>query len=118
METKLKVSFYLKRNDVKADGRCPVMCAITIGKSRTCFSPKIAVPMSLWLNSVGRVGGRTKEAFKINAELDEYIASAYRNYHKLSKRFDKITALQVKETVCGMACAVEMLLKVFAAHNH
>lgn len=117
MEPKIKVYFYLKRTEVKQDGRCPIMGCITIGRSQACFSTRLRVPPALWSTDVARAGGRTKEALEINAGLDEYIASAHRYYRELSKRFDCVTPTQVKQAVQGMACAFETLMKVFATHN-
>lgn len=117
MKPTLRISFYLKRNECKPDGRCPVMGTITIGRSRACFSTKMRVPIALWISGADRVNGRTKEAAELNAELDEYRASAYKHFHELSKRFDNVTAVQVKQAVQGMACAFETLMKVFSSHN-
>lgn len=117
MKPTLRISFYLKRNECKPDGRCPIMGRITIGHSEAKFSTKIMVPMALWITGAHRVKGRSKEAMEINAELDDYRASAYRHFYELSKRFDNVTAMQVKQAVQGMACAFETLMKVFATHN-
>lgn len=90
---------------------------ITIGRSRARFNTKLTVPPTLWGSGACRVIGRTKEAAELNAELDDYRSSAYRHFHELSKRFDNVSAEQVKQAVQGMACAFETLMKVFAIHN-
>ena len=37
-QQELKVSFYLKKNEIKEDGRCPLMAILSIGKySETTF---------------------------------------------------------------------------------
>lgn len=41
--TEVKVSFYLKRNEEKADGTVPVLGRIRIGKSMVQFSAKVSV---------------------------------------------------------------------------
>lgn len=45
--TEVKVSFYLKRNEEKADGTVPALGRIRIGKSMVQFSAKASVPVSL-----------------------------------------------------------------------
>ncbi|MFV0392066.1 MAG: hypothetical protein ACK5KP_09330 [Paludibacteraceae bacterium] len=49
MRQEVKVSFYLKKNETKDDGKCPVMARLTVGKSKseTTFSTKMTVPVSL-----------------------------------------------------------------------
>lgn len=38
----VKVSFYLKKNETKEDGKCPLMATLSIGKfSKTTFSAKM-----------------------------------------------------------------------------
>ena len=117
MEPKMKIAFYIKKYACDLEGYCPVMGAITVGPSRVCFTTRIKAPMSLWVSGLGRVGGGTKEAGKINDQLDELIGRAHRHYHRLSERFDRVTARQVKEAVLGMASSVGLLLQVFSAHN-
>jgi hypothetical protein len=38
MNNDLKVSFYLKKNDIDPDGKCPVMGRIKVGKTEAPFS--------------------------------------------------------------------------------
>ncbi len=51
----VKVSFYLKRNEEKADGTVPILGRIRIGKSMVQFSAKVYVPVSLWDTTSGSV---------------------------------------------------------------
>ncbi|GHT70561.1 hypothetical protein AGMMS50239_39070 [Bacteroidia bacterium] len=53
MKQEVKVSFCLKKNEMKEDGKCPVMARLTVGKSETTFSAKMTIPVSLW--AAGRV---------------------------------------------------------------
>ena len=49
-QANVKVSFYLKKSEVDADGNCPVMAKLNVGKySEAAFSVKIKVPQSLSL---------------------------------------------------------------------
>ncbi len=70
MEKEVKVSFYLKRNETKEDGRCAVMARLTVGGfSKVIFSAKMLVPVSIW--SSGRAQGKSQLANEINQQLDE-----------------------------------------------
>lgn len=48
-QANVKVSFYLKKSEADADGNCPVMAKLNVGKySEAAFSVKIKVPQSRW----------------------------------------------------------------------
>ena len=82
-QQELKVSFYLKKNEIKEDGRCPLMAILSIGKySETTFSTKTNVPLSLWQS--GRATGKSQIANEINQRLDAIRASALSHYKELS----------------------------------
>ncbi len=115
MKQEVKVSFYLKKNEMKEDGTCPVMARFTVGKSETKFGAKMTVPISLWAS--GRAAGKSKAASEINRRLDEMRASALSHYRELSAVRDKVTAEDVKVVLLGMACGQEALLAYFRTHN-
>lgn len=67
MTKDVKVSFYLKRNETKKDGKSPVMARLSIGKfSETIFSAKMTVPADLWAS--GRATGKSHTANEINRQ--------------------------------------------------
>ena len=112
----VKVSFYLKKNETKEDGRCPLMATLSIGKfSETTFSAKMNVPVSLWAS--GRATGKSHEAIEINQQLDDLRASAISIYKELSAVKEKVTADEVKSLLLGMASGQETLLPYFRTHN-
>lgn len=112
----VKVAFYLKRNEAKEDGRCPVMARLSVGKySDVVFSMKMNVPMSLWV--LGRVSGKSLMAKDANRQLDEIRASALSIYQDLSAVREQITAEEVKNVLLGMASGQATLLSYFRAYN-
>lgn len=116
MKQEVKVSFYLKRNETKKDGKSPVMVRLSIGNySQTIFSAKMTVPADLW--SSGRATGKSHTAIEINQKLDEIRASALSYYRELSAVRDGVTADDVKNLLLGMASGQETLLSYFRAHN-
>ncbi|MCD7969935.1 MAG: site-specific integrase [Alistipes sp.] len=113
--TELKVAFYLKKNEQKPDGKCPVMARLTVGNSQTTFSTKFDAPASAWAS--GRVSGKSKDAAEINRQLDSLRASAVVHVRELSSVSDGVSAEQVKSLVLGMASGQQTLLAYFSRHN-
>ncbi len=57
-QTNVKVSFYLKKSEADADGKCPVMAKLCTGKySEAAFSMKLRVPQKMW--AAGRATGKS-----------------------------------------------------------
>lgn len=107
----VKVAFYLKSNEMNAEGRCPIMGRLTVGRSESVFSAKLSVPASLW--SSGRAKGKSVEVVAINRQLDEYRASALAIYREQSAIRERVTAEEVKCLLLGMAAGQETLLDYF-----
>lgn len=113
----VKVSFYLKRNEEKADGTIPILGRIRIGKSMVQFSAKVYVPVSLWDTTSGRAIGKSKTALSINASLDKTCVAIHSAYRKLSLKNHNVSALEVKNAFQGIASEQDTLVKYFEAHN-
>lgn len=111
-QANVKVSFYLKKSEADADGMCPVMARLNIGKySEAAFSVKLRVPQSMW--SSGRASGKSVKAKEINNRLDEIRAMALGVYAELSAVRDGVTAGDVKSLLLGMAGEQATLLSYF-----
>ena len=111
-QANVKVSFYLKKSEADADGNCPVMAKLNVGKySEAAFSVKIKVPQSRW--SSGRASGKSVAAKEINNRLDEIRAMALNIYMEQSAVRDGVTAEEVKGILLGMASGQETLLGYF-----
>ncbi|KAA6335464.1 Tyrosine recombinase XerC [termite gut metagenome] len=115
--SEVKVSFYLKRNEAKADGTVPVLGRIRIEKSMVQFSAKVSVPVSLWDTKSGRAIGKSKTALLINASLDKICVAIHSAYKELTNRNDKVSAQEVKNAFQGIASGQDTLIKSFEAHN-
>lgn len=111
-QANVKVSFYLKKSEADADGMCPVMARLNIGKySEAAFSLKLRVPQAIW--SSGRASGKSVKAKEINNRLDEIRAMALGIYAEQSEVRDGVTAEEVKSILLGMASEQETLLSYF-----
>lgn len=94
-QANVKVSFYLKKSEADANGECPVMAKLNIGKySEAAFSVKMKVPQSRWTS--GRASGKSVTAKEINNRLDEIRAVALSIYNEQSAVRDGVTAEEVK----------------------
>ncbi|GHT28706.1 hypothetical protein AGMMS49574_03550 [Bacteroidia bacterium] len=94
--TEVKVNFYLKRNEEKADGTVPVLGRIRIGKSMVQFSAKVSVPVSLWDTNSGRALGKSKAAISINASLDKICVAIHSACKDLLVKKENVSAGEVK----------------------
>ena len=111
-QANVKVSFYLKKSEADADGNCPVMAKLNVGKySEAAFSVKMKVPQSRWTS--GRATGKSVAAKEINNRLDEIRAMALNIYTEQSAVRDGVTADEVKGVLLGMASGQETLLGYF-----
>ena len=110
----VKVTFYLKKNELDNAVRCSVMGRLTIGRSESVFSAKMLAPLSLWTS--GRAKGKSAEAVEINRRLDELRASAISIYREQSAVRERVTAEEVKCLLLGMAFGQKTLLGYFRSH--
>lgn len=110
----VKVTFYLKKNELDNAGRCPIMGRLTIGHSESVFSAKMPAPLSLWMS--GRAKGKSVEAVEINRRLDEMRASAIGIYREQSAVREWVTAEEIKCLLLGMAFGQETLLGYFRSY--
>jgi hypothetical protein len=67
----LKVSFYLKKNKIDFEGKCPVMGRIKVGKTEAAFSARLKIPLFLWDTHSGRALGKSRETTELNRKLDD-----------------------------------------------
>jgi hypothetical protein len=111
--TEVKVNFYLKRNEEKADGTVPVLGRIRIGKSMVQFSAKTSVPVSLWDTQSGRVIGKSKTATAVNAVLDKIHVAIHSSYRDLLAKKENVSAEEVKNAFQGIASEQDTLVKYF-----
>ena len=113
MKNDLKVSFYLKKNEISSDGKSPVMGRIRVGKSEAPFSAKVKVQLTLWDTQAGRASGKSREATLLNQKLDAMNVVINTRYMELLKSGNNITAGQLKAAFQGIASHQAMLVAYF-----
>lgn len=117
MKEELKVLFYLKKNQSKTNGLCPVMGRISLGRTMAQFSAKLEADASKWNAKAGRMDGKSHHALDVNRKIDKINLSINRHYRELQQNKGWVTAEEVKNAFQGIASVQETLMKMFAEHN-
>ena len=109
----LKVTFYLKKNEERADGTVPILGRIRIGKSMVQFSTKVYVISALWNIKSGRAVGKSKPAAATNKELDRISLDIHSAYKDLLAKKETVSALEVKNAFQGISSEQETLVSFY-----
>jgi Site-specific recombinase XerD len=109
MENELKVLFYLKRNQTKKNGFCPVMGRINVGKTMAQFSLKIDADAKLWDAKAGRLKGKSGFANEVNRQIEKINLLIYTRYNETIRLGREISAAELKVLLQGVARAQESL---------
>ena len=117
MATDFKLLFYIKKTEAKADGTCPIMGRISIGKTMAQFSTKQTTTVSLWDTRANRMSGKSTTAVAVNRALDKLSVSINSHYQKLIRLNGSVTANEVKNAFQGVALAQHTLVKYYQNHN-
>lgn len=117
MATDFKLLFYIKKTEAKADGTCPIMGRISIGKTMAQFSTKQTTTVSLWDTRANRMSGKSTTAVAVNRALDKLSVSINSHYQKLIRLNGSATANEVKNAFQGVASAQHTLVKYYQNHN-
>lgn len=113
----LKVTFYLKKNEKRADGTVPVLRRIRIGKSMVQFSTKVYVIPCLWDVKSGRAVGKSKPATASNKELDRISLDIHSAYKDLLAKMENVSAVDVKNAFQGISSEQETLVSYYGKFN-
>ena len=123
MTNELKVLFYLKKNQRKKNGLCPVMGRIQVSKTMAQFSLKIDADAELWDAKTGRLKGKSGFANDVNRQIEKVNLIIYSRYNEEVRLGKDFTATDLKTIVQGIANAQESLcaymskmIEKFSAH--
>jgi len=112
MRSTFKVLFYLKKNNLKPDGKAPVMGRITVNGEMAQFSCKLNIKPSLWDTTANRAAGKSLEAQKINQKLDNIRTQIGKQYQSICDKDNFVTAEKVKNAYLGFGDEYHTLLSV------
>jgi hypothetical protein len=116
MDKDLKVSFYLKKNEIDSNGKAPVMGRIRVGKTEAPFSAKAKINPSLWDTNSGRATGKSREAMQLNRKLDDMNVAINTRYKEMLLTGADCTAKQLKAAFQGIASGQATLLRYFESY--
>lgn len=102
MKSTFNVLFYIRKNEVRKDGKCGIMIRVTIDGDIKQFSSKLDVDPKLWLADVGKAKGKSNEILLLNSTLDNIKASLITHYKNLCHKYEYVTADQVKAAFLGI----------------
>lgn len=108
----LKVTFYLKKNEERADGTVPILGRIRIGKSMVQFSTKVYVIPSLWDVKSGRAVGKSKSAAATNKELDRITLDIHSAYKDLLAKKETCPVLHLGQVNVRAAAAGRLRFRI------
>jgi len=113
----LTLSFQLKRNKQRKDGKAPIYLRITLDGARFENSTHRYVEPNLWDSAQQRVKGRSEAARVINNYLSEIDTSVYRHYNNLLTRNKPIILDDLQNVVKPDRANQRTILKVFEENN-
>lgn len=96
-----KVLFYLKKNNLKPDGKAPIMGRITVNGSISQFSCKLNIKPDLWDIKANKAAGKSLEAQKINQKLDNIKTQIGKQYQNICNKDNFVSAEKVKNAYLG-----------------
>ncbi|PXV57141.1 phage integrase family protein [Dysgonomonas alginatilytica] len=117
MKSKLKVLFYLKKNETKKSGLSAVMERIQVDRTMSQFSLKIKADAKIWDTKAGRMIGKTKLAQDINREINRINLIIHSRYKELKEIHLTVEAKHLKNVTQGIACSQATVLAHFRTMN-
>ena len=117
MRGTFKVLFYLKRDKQKANGMIPLFCRITVDGQEVRFGMKCDVNPKFWDVKAGKASGRTTEAIKTNALIENTKAALIKIYRDLQERNNYVTSERVRNVFLGAETKHQTLLELCDKHN-
>ena len=127
MRSTFKLLFYINRQKVKKNGKCPVMGRITLDGKVCQYSTGLEVEPAYWEADTGRAStdGRKesldcekkKELVRLNDALSALEAKAHAAYKENVDCYGFVSAEIIKNAVTGKSQVKETLLALMDEHN-
>ena len=111
------VLFYINRQKIKKNGRCPLMGRISINAEMAQFSAGLDVDPKLWDAKAYCLTGRSRHAAEANYQIKQLTEKINGYYKEILDEQGYITAELVKNAVGGIGRKKENLLELFREHN-
>ena len=113
MRSTFKILFYINRQKIKKNGKCPIMGRITLDGKIVQYSTKEEIEPKYWNPKDGCCTGKGTDAKRINIRLGELKKEIGQNYQRDIERHGYVTADGVKNAIQGEGADGITLLKEF-----
>ena len=128
MRSTFKLLFYINRQKVKKNGRCPVMGRVTLDGKVSQYSTGLEIESDLWDAKKGKAfadgrktgnitGEKRNELNRLNSLLEALEEKAKSAYKKNVDSYGFVSAEIIKNAVTGKSDVKETLLSLFDEHN-
>lgn len=128
MRSTFKLLFYINRQKVKKNGKCPIMGRVTLDGKISQYSTGLEIEPDLWDAKVGKVftdgrrtgnitGEKRNELNRLNSLLEALEEKAKFAYRKNVDSYGFVSAEIIKNAVTGKSEVKETLLSLFDEHN-
>lgn len=90
------VLFYINRTKVRKDGKCQLLCKISIDAASEQIGTKVKVAPALWNPTTGRADGKSRNASEVNRAIDRLTEIIRSHYERIRRDLGFVTAEAVK----------------------
>lgn len=111
------ILFYINKQKIKKNGKCPILGRITLDGKVTQFSTHEEIKAELWSASEGCATGKDKACKEINLKLKQFRDDLSAHYDRQIERNGYVTAESLKNAIQGIGTNESMLMKEFELHN-
>ena len=111
------ILFYINRTKIRKDGKCQLLCKISIDAEAEQIGTKVSVDPALWDTTRGCASGRSRNALEVNTAIEELTNKITDHYHQIRGDLGFVTAELVKNALNGVAQKPLTLMKLFKEHN-
>ena len=127
MRSTFKLLFYINRQKLKKNGKCPIMGRVTLDGKVCQYSTGLEVEPAYWNADTGRAstdgrkehstGEKRKELVRLNDALSALEAKANAVYKENVDSYGFVSAEIIKNAVTGKSQVKETLLALMDGHN-
>ena len=117
MRSTFSILFYINKQKIKKNGKCPILGRITVDGKVSQFSIKEEIEPSLWSVKNGCSVGKNKPAGELNEKLKRYEQKLRTHYNRLVEENAYITVESLKDALLKGDSREALLLAEFKAYN-
>ncbi|GHU68069.1 transposase [Bacteroidia bacterium] len=117
MSSTFKILFYVRKNYVSKTGKAGIMIRITLNGELCQFSSKLEIEPELWDTKGSKAAGKSMEAARLNALLENLRSSLMNHYRAIEKEDVMVSPEKIRNAFLGIKTREETLLGVFAQYN-